>query len=162
MEQQLDIEDVLNIKYFAMNADVLFRLEEMIPYIIRTKKQSKTQSKHGTGGLTMAEKEYIERGAFAERLQDFSEWCRDGRKQGVDFVLDCPLPNMPAADVVEVKHAEWIYHECVSSYESAKSGYSCSACGAFINEEVFETDEIYKNFCSGCGAKMDGERKEQQ
>lgn len=50
----------------------------------------------------MENKEYIERGAFKKRLEDFSKWCKDGRKQGVDFVLDCPLPDMPAADVVEV------------------------------------------------------------
>ena len=46
--------------------------------------------------------EYIEREALRKRLEDFSEWCRDGRKEGVDFVLDCSLPNTPAADVVEV------------------------------------------------------------
>ena len=42
---------------------------------------------------------YIDADALKERLEDFSKWCRDGRKQGVDFVLDCPLPNMPNADV---------------------------------------------------------------
>ena len=43
---------------------------------------------------------YIDADALKERLEDFSKWCRDGRKQGVDFVLDCPLPNIPTADVV--------------------------------------------------------------
>lgn len=42
---------------------------------------------------------YIDADALKERLEDFSKWCKDGRKQGVDFVLDCPLPNMPTADV---------------------------------------------------------------
>ena len=45
---------------------------------------------------------YIDADALKERLEYFSKWCRDGRKQGVDFVLDCPLPDMPTADVVEV------------------------------------------------------------
>ena len=49
---------------------------------------------------------YIDADALKERLEDFSKWCRDGRKQGVDFVLDCPLPNMPTADVAP--RAEWI------------------------------------------------------
>ena len=49
---------------------------------------------------------YIDADAPKERLEDFSKWCRDGRKQGVDFVLDCPLPNMPTADVAP--RAEWI------------------------------------------------------
>lgn len=42
---------------------------------------------------------YIDADELKERLEDFSKWCRDGRKQGVDFVLDCTLPNMPTADV---------------------------------------------------------------
>lgn len=42
---------------------------------------------------------YIDADALKERLEDFSKWCKDGRKQGVDFVLDCPLPDMPTADV---------------------------------------------------------------
>ena len=45
-------------------------------------------------------KEYIDREKLKQRLQDFSKWCRDGRKQGVDFVLDCPLPDIPNEDVV--------------------------------------------------------------
>lgn len=64
------------------------------------------------------------------------------------------------ADVAEVKHGEWIYHECVSSYDGAISGYSCSVCSAFVNEEVFESDEFHKDFCGHCGAKMDGERRD--
>ena len=42
---------------------------------------------------------YIDADALKERLEDFLKWCKDGRKQGVDFVLDCPLPDMPTADV---------------------------------------------------------------
>lgn len=63
------------------------------------------------------------------------------------------------ADVVEVKHGYWIYHECVSSYEGAISGYSCSECSSFVDEEIFNADEFHKDFCGQCGAKMDGERK---
>ena len=42
---------------------------------------------------------YIDADALKERLEYFSKWCKDGRKQGVDFVLDCPLPDLPTADV---------------------------------------------------------------
>lgn len=65
------------------------------------------------------------------------------------------IDSIPTADVVEVKHGEWIYHECVSSYDGAKSGYSCSECNAFVDEEIFELDEFHKEFCGNCGAKMD-------
>ncbi len=51
---------------------------------------------------------------------------------------------------------EWIYHECVSSYDGVISGYSCSVCSAFVNEEVFECDEFHKGFCGHCGASMKG------
>ena len=49
---------------------------------------------------------YIDADVLKERLEDFSKWCRDGRKQGVDFVLDCPLPDIPTADVVPRSEVE--------------------------------------------------------
>lgn len=62
------------------------------------------------------------------------------------------------AEFEEAKRGEWIYHECVSSHEGAISGYSCSACSIFVDEDVFDTDSFHKEFCGHCGAKMD-ERK---
>lgn len=44
--------------------------------------------------------EYIDRNALFKRLDDFTKWCKDGRKEGVDFVLDCILPNINNAVVV--------------------------------------------------------------
>lgn len=63
----------------------------------------------------------------------------------------------PAADVVPVVHGRWIYHECVASCDGAISGYSCSECNAFVDEEIFDMDEFHKDFCGNCGARMDGE-----
>ena len=60
------------------------------------------------------------------------------------------------ADVVDVRHGEWIYHECVSSHDGAISGFSCSQCSAFVYEDIFDMDEFNKDFCGACGAKMDG------
>lgn len=37
----------------------------------------------------------IDRKELAKRLQDFVNWCKDGRKQGAEFVLDCLLANVP-------------------------------------------------------------------
>ena len=51
---------------------------------------------------------------------------------------------------------KWIYHECVSSYDGAKSGYSCSCCNAFVDEDVFDMDEFHKGYCGNCGAKLKG------
>lgn len=77
-------------------------------------------------------------------------------------VFEEAIEEALTADVVEVKHGEWVYHECVSSYDGCKSGYSCSVCSAFVDEEVFDTDEFHKAFCGNCGAKMDGERREKE
>ena len=69
--------------------------------------------------------------------------------------------EIPSADVVEVRHGEWIYHDCVSSYDGAVSGYSCSECNIFVREEMFEEfEDFYKDYCGHCGAKMDGKRKD--
>ena len=68
------------------------------------------------------------------------------------------LFHMPAADVVEVRHGEWI--------ESTHWGvwyYNCPFC-----DDFFIASRRHKtppNFCSNCGAKlkgakMDGERKD--
>ena len=69
------------------------------------------------------------------------------------------LDSQPIADVVEVVHGEWIYHETVASYDGTKSGYSCSECCSFVDEEIFDSDEFHKSFCGCCGAKMDGDKK---
>lgn len=58
---------------------------------------------------------YIDADALKMRLEMFSKWCRDGRKQGVDFVLDCPLPDMPTADVVAVVRCKDCKHKVVTS-----------------------------------------------
>lgn len=66
------------------------------------------------------------------------------------------IEAQPGVDAVEVVHGRWIYHECVSSFDGAISGYSCSECNAFVKEEDFDMDEFHKDFCGNCGAKMDG------
>lgn len=82
-------------------------------------------------------------------------------KPTLDYESGVKVLNMikqePTADVVEVKRGEWIYHECVSSYDGAKSGYSCSVCSAFVNDEVFESDGFHKDFCGHCGADTRGD-----
>ena len=74
-------------------------------------------------------------------------------------VMSSVINNAPAANVVEVRHGEWI--------ESTHWGewyYDCPFCDdGFATRRRHET---LPNFCSNCGAKltgvkMDGERKEQ-
>ena len=66
------------------------------------------------------------------------------------------LMQAPTADVVEVRHGEWI------EKDDGWGGvlYTCSACGCdwtTIDGTPFENNMRY---CPECGAKMDGERKE--
>lgn len=49
----------------------------------------------------MPNEDYINAKQLKEALEDFSKWCKDGRKQGVDFVLDCVMPNLPTTDAPE-------------------------------------------------------------
>lgn len=103
--------------------------------------------------------EYISKETLIDILNNKSEMALGTPKMVFASVAKM-VEKLPSADVAEVKHGEWIYHECVSSYDGAISGYSCSVCSAFVNEEVFESYEVHKDFCGHCGAKMDGIPKE--
>lgn len=91
----------------------------------------------------MAEKEYIEREALVERL----------KKEECDCELLWAILDIPAADVVPVKHGHWISLD--DYFEDAQ----CSECGdALVIGDCSFNDfcECYK-FCPNCGAKMGGE-----
>ena len=68
------------------------------------------------------------------------------------------LNRIPTADVAEVKHAYWVEtsHTTISKRgrEIHSSLYNCSRCGAPNGRKK-------SSFCHWCGAKMDGERKEE-
>lgn len=99
----------------------------------------------------MDKKEYIERGAL---LKEFEELARLIIHYGErDRVLDAiqRIKNAPAADVVEVRHGAYVYDD--NKFPIVK----CSVCGLTRNCET----EHGWNYCSYCGARMDGERKEQ-
>ena len=59
--------------------------------------------------------------------------------------LDTLINEQPTADVVEVKHGEWLYNV---------KYYSCSICAGKRFNLLLGTDA---EFCPHCGAKMDGE-----
>ena len=88
----------------------------------------------------MGNKEYIERGEAILAVT------RDGCTANVVGVL----LHMPAADVVEVRHGAYVYDD--NKFPIVK----CSVCGIKRNCET----EHGWNYCSYCGARMDGERKD--
>ena len=105
-------------------------------------------SRHGNeeGGLTMA-KEYIERNELKFSLNSLLFLNK------LTFTLkdfETLIDIATAADVAEVRHGTWTLH-------SDGSG-TCSECG-FTQKNVWDYDN-QQRFCGVCGAKMDGERKE--
>ena len=76
---------------------------------------------------------YIDKEAFKRKLID--------EKNFFPAMVARALEEMPTADVVEVKHGEWKWDERFSDY-------TCSLCHNW--------DLTTPNYCSNCGAKMDG------
>lgn len=62
------------------------------------------------------------------------------------------LIQAPPADVVEVRHGEWKVVDSDIGYVELE----CSLCG----HKYLSHTEDGLPYCSGCGAKMDGERSE--
>ena len=101
-------------------------------------------------------KEYIEREAALKKIDTaIGEYAQHG--EIVRFIGDCRASVIyaPAADVVEVRHGEWL--DAQYTYFGAKR-YECSQCR---DDEFWEKRyiEIKENYCPNCGAKMDAERK---
>jgi uncharacterized protein (DUF983 family) len=65
------------------------------------------------------------------------------------------IDTHPIADVVEVKHGEWLM--CLSD-EPWRKGYHgrCSECGAFYTYNINKMPRR----CDNCDAKMDGGKTE--
>ena len=104
------------------------------------------------------EKRLIDANALKEAMwntdSDVYEFCQ-GRvtNMGISRLkLDDMIDDCPTVDAVEVVHAKW---------EKAHiAGYlKCNSCkDAFIYEEWLKSGKW--NYCPNCGAKMDGEMKD--
>ena len=100
--------------------------------------------------MTMAEREYIERGAIEKFIQDGLNNPDISKAFGHDAVeILAEIYSTPTADVVEVRYGTWILN-------SDGSG-TCSEC-RFAQKNVWDYDNC-QGFCGVCGAKMDGGAK---
>ena len=61
------------------------------------------------------------------------------------------LRELPAADVVEVKHGEWIKDRLISTGGGTYGVCRCSVCKSGYQDVGYGFD-----YCPYCGAKMDG------
>ena len=89
--------------------------------------------------------EYIEREAFRKQLIDrqiTTAFFNQPQRHEIGCIVEM-LDNTPTADVVEVRHGEWM----VAYRGRSATVYECSECGHL----EFGTSD----YCV-CGAKMDG------
>lgn len=94
--------------------------------------------------------EYIEREALIARLNKVcvtDDVFGMGIQVGVEHAINC-TKEAPTADVVEVRHGEWVPNDYF------KGHYYCSECTRHI-EDTSENPSINFPYCH-CGAKMDG------
>ena len=88
----------------------------------------------------MAKKVYIDREAAENHMTIKAAQDRDSARRTWARAI-ASLADLPAADVVEVRHGRWIYKETWSIFE-------CSCCGVSMVRNVYQ-------YCPNCGAKMD-------
>ena len=72
------------------------------------------------------------------------------------------VENQPTVDAVEVVHGRWLY-------DSGSGKHFCSACdedALSFKKDTLYGGELYEvcltDYCPNCGAKMDGERKDNE
>lgn len=91
------------------------------------------------------QKEYIEREAVLRIIDKYG--CGNGSVLGYHSgAVDCAgseIARIPAADVVEVRHAKWV------SSEQYNGRPECPVCFCVTDEKT--------NYCPYCGCKMDKE-----
>lgn len=104
--------------------------------------------------------EYVEKELLYKRLLEKSNDEKLCVYPGNLFIyaLREVFSELPTADVVEVRHGEWI------EKDDGWGGvlYTCSVCDCdwtTIDGTPFENNMRY---CPECGAKMDGERRTEQ
>ena len=90
--------------------------------------------------------EYIEREAMKRALRNAHLHLDE---TGIVIEID----DIPSADVQPVKHGKWVFYkppdDWIKMHLSPKSFYVCDICG--------HIEDGKQNYCSHCGAKMDGE-----
>ena len=87
--------------------------------------------------------EYIEREALLERNMYGNTNPITHRTYAKNLI-----ESAPAADVVEVKHGEWIEHFNFGCWH-----YDCPFCDFGFATQIRNEDT--PNYCENCGAKMD-------
>lgn len=92
-------------------------------------------------------KEYIER---EQALKAACSWCAGNVDLDDDEPCCCveieEILNIPAADVVEVRHGEW---------KNDGKDWFCNRCNHNALCDKMTGEEVLSDICPHCGAKMD-------
>ena len=95
---------------------------------------------------------------YADSLREAEEHVffvggRGGKtKTLLDSMIDRLIKDAPPVDAVEVVHGRWI--PVPSSDMMTGKAYKCSECNKM------RYGSFMPNYCQNCGAKMDGERRD--
>ena len=96
--------------------------------------------------------QYIERGAIERFIENGLNNPDNDKAFGYDGVcILAEVHYMQAADVVEVKHGEWVRLDAYKGMENFK----CSVCRSECYVPTCMNEPMY-SYCPNCGAKMDG------
>lgn len=93
--------------------------------------------------------DYIKREDTVEKIKADCGRFDHVPKRVVDFFI-LGMESVPSADVVEVRHGQWI-EDLTNPYGIR---YVCSVCGG--------VKQWKSNYCPNCGAKMDEEKQEDE
>lgn len=101
---------------------------------------------------------YIERKVVINKVNEIPVHFNSGDiRYGIEVAIQA-IKDTPTADVAEVKHGHWIDKNAESRLRTQSW---CSACGKRSGIGGIESNR-HKAYCPNCGAKMDGERKDEE
>lgn len=79
---------------------------------------------------------------------------------GASVILDDEMhramSEIPAANVVEVRHGEWEKDPIAIRDDGEIYDYRCSVCKGKAHKGDYGNYNVFADFCHHCGAKMDG------
>ena len=91
--------------------------------------------------------EYIKREEIRRAYEKLARSYMHGEPYIADWKFDEMIEELPASDVVPVRHRRWIEKQEKDTFAGYLYSYECSECG-----RVKQRKEPY---CPNCGAKMD-------
>ena len=94
--------------------------------------------------------EYIKREAAKAAV------CQTILHDGIRDALKCNIDDVPAADVVPVRHGRW---QITDAYPHNVYCSECHKRFAQTHWAVWEDGSLPRAFCPNCGAKMDLEEQ---